>query len=143
MSAEMPASKAPWKIPYFHHPLFNAGPKHAPYRKELDHWLGLFERTGVKVAFSGHEHNFQFSEAGPATRGIRFVISGAGGELRSGTVTGAMAEAHMEGWAAQNHFLVVEIEGKTMRITPVSSGAMVVHGRDGGAVGMPLVVRLP
>ena len=62
---ELPASRARWKIPYFHHPLFTAGPEHPPMRQELDHFLKLFAQAAVKVVFNGHEHNFQFSEASP------------------------------------------------------------------------------
>ncbi|MCX6623715.1 MAG: metallophosphoesterase [Acidobacteria bacterium] len=143
MSTAMPASKALWKIPYFHHPPFNAGPRHMPYLRQLDPWLGLFERCGVKVAFNGHEHNFQYSEVGALSRGIEFVISGAGGELRSGNVAKAMRASYIAGWSSQHHFLVVEIEGKNMQITPLSFSEMVVHTRDNSVAPMPLRVNLP
>ena len=51
----------PWKIPYFHHPPFNAGPRHPAAADEVPHFIESFKREGVKVVFSGHEHNFQFS----------------------------------------------------------------------------------
>ena len=123
----MPESKAPWKIPYFHHPPFNAGPGHGASYSVLRHWVDLFQRSGVKVVFTGHEHNFQFSDLSDATGHIHYIVSGAGGELRSGNVMPNMPRAHIEGWAAVRHFLVVEIDGQAMRITPIAAG------RDGGA----------
>jgi hypothetical protein len=135
-------SKAPWKIPYYHHPLFNAGPRHPGMLTELKHWADLFGRSGVKVAFNGHEHNFQYSEISEATRGVRHVTTGAGGELRSGNITRRLAAAHIEGFAPQRHFTVAEIDGKTMKLTPISTEKVVVRGRDGREIGMPLVITL-
>jgi hypothetical protein len=92
------------------------------------------------VVFSGHEHNFQFSEL---LEGIRYVVSGAGGELRDSDVRASMVDAHIEGWAAQYHFLVVEIDKKEMRITPRSFETVTVVDHSGRRINMPLRVTLP
>jgi len=136
-------SHAPWKIPYYHHPAFNAGPRHPAYLDTLRHFLELFEGSGVKVVFNGHEHNFQYSKQNRATGGMCFVISGAGGELRPGNVTRNMDAANIAGWAGQNHFLVVEIVDRTMRITPVSFEPVVVRDSRGKPIQLPIVVQLP
>lgn len=139
----LPASAAPWKIPYFHHPPFTAGPAHGPSYGVLRHWTELFERTGVKAVFTGHEHNLQFSEDSDATGHVRYIVSGAGGQLRDGDVTKKMAAAHIEGWAAHRHFLVVEIEGRTMRVTPVSYEPFTVRDAAHRPIPMPFVISLP
>jgi hypothetical protein len=136
-------SRMAWKIPYYHHPMFNAGPRHGASRNDLEHWLELFAASGVKVVFNGHEHNFQISSTAPPASGIRFVTTGAGGELRHGDVRERMAQQQIAGWTAQNHFLVVEIDGKVMRITPIGFEKIVVRGPDGNPVGMPVEVRIP
>lgn len=136
-------STAPWKIPYFHHPPFTAGPAHGPSYAVLRHWMDLFERTGVKTVFTGHEHNLQISEDSAATGHVRYIVSGAGGQLREGDVTKKMAAAHIEGWAAHRHFLVVEIEERTMRITPVSYEPFNVVDAKRQAIPMPFVISLP
>jgi hypothetical protein len=138
----LPASTAPWKIPYFHHPPFNAGPGHGDSYGMLRHWVGLFQKTGVRVVFNGHEHNFQVSEDSDATGHIRYFITGAGGSLRRGNITGKMARAHIEGWSAQRHFLVVEIDGLMMRVTPIGLERVSVKDRTGKDVPMPVVVTL-
>jgi hypothetical protein len=135
-------SHAPWKIPYFHHPPFNAGPGHGASLDPLKHFVELFTRSGVKVVFSGHEHNFQFSAQDQATGGVCYVISGAGGELRPGNVTRNMGKAHIAGWAAQNHFLVVEIRGDSLSITPVSYEPVKVTDPNGKTVPLPIGIRL-
>jgi len=136
-------SRAPWKIPYYHHPAFNAGPRHPAYQDTLRHFLQLFESSGVKVVFNGHEHNFQYSKQNRTTGGICFVISGAGGELRPGNVMRNMDAANIAGWAAQNHFLVVEIVDRSMRITPVSFEPVVVKDSRGKRIQLPILIQLP
>ncbi len=143
MREVVPASKLQWKIPYYHHPVFNAGPRHVASYRELEHWVKLFESAGVKVVFNGHEHNLQFSEANQQSGGVRYVTSGAGGELRAGNVQNRMARSNIAGWAPQNNFLVVEIDGKTMHITPLGFEQVVVRNPNGGVVPMPLNVTLP
>jgi tartrate-resistant acid phosphatase type 5 len=137
------ASTLPWKIPYLHHPVFNAGPRHVANYRNLEHWVKLFQTVGVKVAFTGHEHNLQFSEQNERSAGIRWVVSGAGGELRSGDARRRMRAENIAGWAPQRHFLVVEIEGKTMRITPMGAERINVRNPDGGTIPMPVTVTIP
>ena len=131
-----------WVIPYFHHPMFTAGPEHPPSLEQLRHWFRLFTNSGVKVVFSGHEHNFQASEVSPATGGIRFFVSGAGGELRRGNVQKNMQNAHIQAWAEQNHFLEVDIDGKTMKVTPLSYEPLNIVDSAGAPVAIPFTVTL-
>ena len=43
---------------FCHHPPFNPGPTHHNTDR-MQQLLPLFSRAGVRVVFSGHEHNFQ------------------------------------------------------------------------------------
>lgn len=143
MQAEFAKPHPLWVIPYFHHPMFTAGPDHPPSLEQLRHWFALFTRSGVKVVFSGHEHNFQASEVSAATGGIRFFVSGAGGELRRGNVQKNMPQAHIAAWADQNHFLEVDIDGKTMHVMPRSYEPLRIVASDGSAAPLPFTVELP
>lgn len=143
MQAEFAKPHPLWVIPFFHHPMFTAGPDHPPSMEQLRHWFSLFVKSGVKVVFSGHEHNFQMSEVSPATGGIRFFVSGAGGELRRGNVQKNMPNAHIQAWAEQNHFLEVDIDGKTMKVTPLSYEPLHIVDAKGASVSTPFTVTLP
>jgi hypothetical protein len=136
-------SKMPWKIPYFHHPPFNAGPFHGASLKDLKHFCDSFVQNGVKVVFSGHEHNFQFTGQNAETSGIEYVVSGAGGELRTGDVRRKMIAASITGWAAERHFLEVEIDGKEMQIRPLGAKPIEPIDPNGNKVQMPVIVKLP
>jgi hypothetical protein len=110
--------------------------------KALRPFCDVFAASGVAVVFSGHEHNFQFSERSATTAGIQYVVSGAGGELRPGDVRAKMRKAHIAGWAPEHHFLSVEIDGDEMRITPIGPKSVLEPvDASGKTLAMPLVVR--
>jgi hypothetical protein len=109
----------------------------------LKPFLDAFKKAGVKVAFSGHEHNFQVSDVNEASRGIRFIVSGAGGELRTGDVRSSMQRSNIVAWAAQLHYLIVEIDKKEMKITPASFQPLNILGRNGKKFDVPIRVTLP
>lgn len=133
------ASRAPWKIPYFHHPPYTAGPRHRPVREALAHWIRWFEEHHVRVAFHGHEHNFQFTDPGQ-TGGVTYVVTGSGGELRKGNIQRRLETAKIAGWAGQHQFLVVEVDRREVRITPRSWEPVTVRGPAGQPAPLPLAI---
>jgi len=103
-----------WRIPFSHHPPFCAGPRHFN-TPEMEQLLPLFRRAGVRVVFSGHEHNFQHSRAD----GIDYFVTGGGGKVRMDTPK-QFAAAHTQSWCAACHFLLVTIGGDSMVIRAIS-----------------------
>lgn len=142
MRPAIQGSKSLWKIPYFHHPPFTAGPQHDPYLDKIGHWVRLFKEAGVRVVFNGHEHNFQYSEKTDVTGETLYVVSGAGGELRDKNITSRLRRAGMAAFANQRHFLSVEIDGTVMKITPMSDRPVKVTGPDSKERSMPLTVTV-
>ena len=74
----------------------------------------MFEAAGVRVCFSGHEHNFQHSH----WNGIEYFVSGAGSKVRR-SVPNGFAEAHTLTWSGECHFLLVTIDGSTMTVRAI------------------------
>jgi hypothetical protein len=136
------SSEVPWKIAYFHHPPFSAGPRHAGSYRELEHFMKAFVKYGVRVVFSGHEHNLQITEDSDRTNNIQCIVSGAGGELRSGDIRANMERNAILGWAPQHHFLIVEIDKREMKITPMGFEPIRVIGRKNTELDIPVKVRL-
>lgn len=143
LQAALVNSKATWKIPYYHHPVFSGGPRHVASYRELRHWISMFANAGVKVVFNGHEHNFQYSEVNELSGSVRFITSGAGGELRAGGIQGRMRRSNIAGFSPQNHFLVVEIDAKTMQVTPLSREPLRVVDAGNYPVTLPLTIKVP
>jgi hypothetical protein len=96
----------------------------------------------VKVVFNGHEHNFQWSEQNGATRGVRYVTSGAGGQLQAGDVRPKMQSAGIAAWAPERHFLLVEIENRVMTIHVKGPKPFAIRDRNGKPVTQPLRATL-
>lgn len=122
-----------WLIPFGHHPPYCAGPDHPNNGPLIEHLVPRYHRAGVRLALAGHEHNYQHS----VVDGIHYFISGAGGKLRT-REPGSLEEAGTESWAAEAHFLLVDVAGDRCEVTAVRDvtpgGAVepiTVNGRDG------------
>jgi 3',5'-cyclic AMP phosphodiesterase CpdA len=75
------ASKAIWKIPYFHHPIYSSGITHGSDTKLRAQLEPLFVKYGVTAALSGHDHTYERTKP---QQGIQYFVSGTGGQLRKG-----------------------------------------------------------
>jgi hypothetical protein len=68
------SSTAAWKVAVFHHPAFTCG-SYRSHRAVLVRWVPLFQRYGVQLALSGHDHNYQRFVP---RRGVTYVVHGGG-----------------------------------------------------------------
>jgi 3',5'-cyclic AMP phosphodiesterase CpdA len=75
LRGRLAASTARWQIVAFHHPPYSCG-GHAGNATVRRAWLRIFERRGVDLVLSGHDHNYQ--RFAPR-RGVRYVVHGGGG----------------------------------------------------------------
>src|SRR6185503_18504995 len=120
-----------WRVPFCHHPPYCAGPMHGNSKSSLETLVPLYQRSGVRLVLSGHEHNFQHSRAD----GIDYFVTGGGGKVRAGRPE-KTEDAHTVSWAAACHFLLVKIDGDEAEITPIGGDGkpLTVAGPDGAAV---------
>lgn len=72
------SSDATWKLVGLHHPPYSSG-FHGSHEELRDTLVPLFERYGVQVVFSGHEHDYQRSNP---IDGVTYVVTGAGSRTR-------------------------------------------------------------
>ncbi|HED66346.1 MAG TPA: hypothetical protein ENJ09_12430 [Planctomycetes bacterium] len=72
-------STATWKIVFGHHPLISNGTKGGS-SVLVDELGDLFERTGVALYISGHDHDLQLLDSG---HGWHQLVSGAGAKVRT------------------------------------------------------------
>jgi len=124
---EVSRSTAPWRIAYFHQPIYSSGLRHGPLlvlRAALEPILSTF---GVRVVFMGHEH---FYERLHPRYGVYPFITGSGGQLRRGGIRDG-SESMAAGYDEDNAFMLVEIAGDTLRFEAVSRNGTVV---DSGVV---------
>ena len=72
------ASTATWKIVAVHHPPYSAGYQ-GSNRDVRDAYAPLFERHGVQLVLSGHDHDYQRSIP---INGVTYVVTGAAAGTR-------------------------------------------------------------
>ncbi len=73
------ASKAPWKIAYFHHPIYSSAGTHGSDMKLRAVLEPLFVKFGVAAVLSGHDHTYERTKP---QKGVTYFVSGVGGKLR-------------------------------------------------------------
>jgi acid phosphatase len=67
-------SLARWKVAVFHHPAYTCG-TYRSHPAVVRSWVPLFERYGVRLVLSGHDHNYQRFAA---RNGVTYVVHGGG-----------------------------------------------------------------
>ncbi|MBI2303957.1 MAG: metallophosphoesterase family protein [Chloroflexi bacterium] len=102
----------PWKIVYLHYPPYSFTPfrgSELPVREAL---TPLFEKYGVQLAFSGHNHHYQRN----LVNGVTYIVTGGGG-----------APLHPVGWGVGTQyaeetyeFVKLSIDGGVLTSTVVS-----------------------
>jgi hypothetical protein len=69
---------ATWKLVGLHHPPYSSG-FHGSATEVRDVFVPRFERYGVQLVFSGHEHDYQRTNP---INGVTYIVSGAGSRTR-------------------------------------------------------------
>jgi 3',5'-cyclic AMP phosphodiesterase CpdA len=124
IEATLQGATEEWKVCFFHHPLYSNADRHG---SSVDLRLRLepiFQKFGVDVVFSGHEHIYERIKE---QKGIPYFIVGSSGQLRKGGVTPSAITA--ASFADDQAFLVAAITGTEMTFQAISrTGATVDSG---------------
>jgi hypothetical protein len=118
------AASEPWKVVYFHHPLYSDGKRHGSNVELRVLIEPLLVKYGVRVVFTGHEHIY---ERTTPQKGITHFVAGSSGQLRKGGVRpSAMTAAAFD---QDQTFMLVEIAGDQLFFQTISRvGATVDSG---------------
>ena len=96
----------PWKICYFHHPLYSNAKRHGSEFELRVVLEPLFVRYGVNVVYSGHDHIYERIKP---QKGITYFVNGSSGQLRPGdTRPSATTAAYFD---RDQVFSLVEVDG--------------------------------
>jgi hypothetical protein len=117
----------PWKIVYFHHPLYSNGGRHGSNVELRVVLEPLLVRYGVSVVFSGHEHIYERLKP---QQGITYFVQGSGGKLRKGDLR--RAEPTAVGFDQDQTFMLIDIAGDRLSFRTLSRTGAVV---DSGVIG--------
>ena len=82
LAGELERPRKLWTFVFFHHPPYSSG-KHGSDLGIRKAWSPLFERAGVAVVFSGHDHSYERTLAirdfEPGSPGVVYIVTGGGG----------------------------------------------------------------
>jgi len=124
LSKELQNSDSPWKLCFFHHPLYSDGKFHGPDLDLRARLEPVFDANGVNVVLSGHEHLY---ERVVPKNGISYFVLGNSGELRLHGLKRTPDVA--KGFDTDRSFMVVEIAGDQFFFQAVSrTGATIDSG---------------
>jgi hypothetical protein len=122
--AQLAASREPWKICVFHHPLYSNAGRHGDAVDVRVLLEPLLVEHGVDVVFSGHDHIYERLQP---QKGIYYFVTGSGGKLRKGDY--ARGPTCAAGFDQDQVFLLVEIDGSDLFFQAIArSGATVDSG---------------
>ena len=128
LARELKGSDSPWKICFFHHPLYSSGKQHGSDTELRGFLEPLFQEYGVKVVLAGHEH---FYERLKPQKGIYYFISGGSSKLRRGNI--ARTNLTVKGFDQDNHFMLMEIDGDTLHFQTIARNGSTI---DSGTVSL-------
>ncbi|WP_224245918.1 metallophosphoesterase [Hyalangium gracile] len=119
LQQDLAASKAPWKVVYFHHPPWSSG-SHGSQLLMRREFGPLFEQYGVDLVLTGHDHNYERSKpmlgdavAPTGKKGIPYLVVGGGGASLRAFSGGAPAWSAYRN-ATAHGFLDVVVDGGTL-----------------------------
>jgi acid phosphatase len=102
-----------WTIVILHHPVYSAG-HHFPTPGFIPRLPRLFERRGVDLVLTGHDH--LYSESRPLN-GIRYVVTGAGG----GETHDCITRSFVKSCHSRTHFLYLTAGPRRIQVRAVDS----------------------
>jgi 3',5'-cyclic AMP phosphodiesterase CpdA len=117
-------AREPWKIAYFHHPLYGNAGRHGSAVDMRVLLEPLLLRYGVSVVFSGHDHVYERLKP---QKGVSYFVAGSGGKLRKGDLVPSSSTA--AGFDQDQAFVIVEVAPNELYFQTISrTGATVDSG---------------
>lgn len=125
LEEELAKDDSPWKIIFFHHPLYSSGKRHGSNTELREVIEPIFLKHRVNAVLAGHEH---FYERIKPQKEIYYFVSGAGGKLREGNVK-KQSPLTEKAFDTDMSFMIVEVAGDEMHFQVISrTGATVDSG---------------
>jgi 3',5'-cyclic AMP phosphodiesterase CpdA len=125
----------PWKICYFHHPIYSNAGRHGSNVDLRVLLEPLFVTHGINAVFAGHDHVYERIKP---QKGITYFVGGSSGKLAPGDVRPSPLTA--ASFDRDQAFMLVDVDGDEMRFQARSRGGQTVdsgtiHRRNGSEEG--------
>ena len=108
---EVLAEEAKWKVVFFHHPPYSSS-SHGSHPGIRNAWGGLFQRFGVDLVLTGHDHGYERTKP---INGTTYIVTGGGGQRLypsgSSEFTAAGRSTH--------HFIRIDVRPETLTLQAI------------------------
>lgn len=120
LDQDLSGTERPLKVVFHHMPAYTSCTTHPPDARLQEKWSPVEETHGVAIDFTGHNHNYERSvplrggQETTADLGTTYVVSaGAGADLYDNDLAEPYTLVAQVAW----HYLIVEVEGRTLTTT--------------------------
>jgi hypothetical protein len=118
LHADLAGTPQPWKVAYFHRSPYSAGGEHGSDLAVRSAFGPLFERYGVQLVISAHEHDYERTRPireGSTGSEVTYLVTGGGG--------GPLYPAGTATWtaysASRHHYLRASADECTLRVDAI------------------------
>ena len=118
---ELGASRARWRIAFFHHPIYSSGRRHGGNKRVKESLEQILVEGRVNIVFAGHEHFYARLQP---QQGILHFINGAAAKLRRGNISDRLPITGC-GNDQERSFLYLELDPEELRFEAVSESGRV------------------
>lgn len=122
LERDLRETRRPWKIAYFHRPIYSSS-KHGSGERIREDLEPILVRHEVDLVFSGHDHAY---ERTVPIGGVTYVVSGGGGK--------GLYPAGRSEWTAfsksTHHAVLVRIDGKRLSLEAVEPDGAAIDCAD-------------
>jgi hypothetical protein len=128
LETALETASEPWKICYFHHPLYSSAGRHGSAVDLRVLIEPILVKNGVQAVWSGHDHAYERIKP---QKGIHYFVSGSAGQLRRGDIRATALTA--ASFDEDQSFMLVEVTDAELRFRTIS--------RDGATVDAGVIRR--
>jgi hypothetical protein len=126
LDADLASTSQPWKVAFFHRSPFSAGGEHGSDLAVRDAFAPLFERHGVQLVLSAHEHDYERTHPQAIAGGppVAYVVTGGGGApLYAAAVANWTAYS-----ASRHHYVRAVVDDCALRLEAIGLDGTVFDG---------------
>ena len=113
---ELEASRAPWRIAFFHHPVYSSGRRHGGDRQLRESLEPILVAGRVQLVLTGHDHLY---ERVRVQQGILHFVNGAAAKLRKHNLSDRSPLTDC-GNDQERSFLYLEVHPGELRFEAIS-----------------------
>jgi len=118
LDADLASTAQPWKIAYFHRSPYSAGGEHGSDLTVRSTFGPIFERHGVQLVLSAHEHDYERTRPireGSTGSEVTYLVTGGGGAPLYPAGTAAWTAYS----ASRHHYLRGSVDQCTLRVDAI------------------------